>query len=428
MTVDFHLQVFQFPSSNPSPPEKFSKPLQAKEVLRKICTLQLGQGRNPGTSKHSYSNHHQYSRYQRTTALAAILDDISSEEPLTQPRRSGRKTSAPTIIQPITSQIATKPKRIRTAGSVDVVQGDAGSLETQEARKDIGKAKTSKGKKSKGTKIVIQPLPLQTQQRTHIAVLPSPTSYTPMSLAPASLASAALAPAALASVALAPAALASAAPAPGSLLLRLSLSLQEDDSEDGSMVGEEEALHILTAQKEALNGPISSFDAAHSDNEEQRHLARAKVLSTAEFPPLGREPSSSESTNQKEGVWKLGKIPQYSRNMELESPPPAKKHQDENHLSTATYIPHTPSPTPLENDPRNSGSDNEEEDTKNPWGTIDGRAPSIYTTPATAYGRFPWVSGLNAESFGEGQDPDQVKEWLIVNGTGAPGIVGFRVG
>ncbi|KAJ3821332.1 hypothetical protein F5878DRAFT_689496 [Lentinula raphanica] len=336
---------------------------------------------------------------QGTTALAATLGDISSEEPLTQPRRSGRKTSAPTIIQPITSQIATKPKCIRAAGSVDVVQGDAGGLETQEARKDIGKAKMSKGKKSK-------------------AVLPSPTSYTPTSLASASLTSAAPAPAPLASASLAqPAPLASAPLAPPASLASTFLApassvpvadshpeyrpepvLEEDDSEDGSMVGEEEALRILTAQKEALNGPISPFDAAHSDDEEQRHLAHAKVLSTAEFPPLGREPSSSELTNQKE----------------------AKKHQDENHLSTATYIPHTPSrhrrspsvATPLENDPRNPGSDNEEEDTKNPWGTIDGRAPSIYTTPATAYGRFPWVSGLNAESFGEGQDPDQVKEWL----------------
>ncbi|KAJ3831364.1 hypothetical protein F5878DRAFT_667635 [Lentinula raphanica] len=48
---------------------------------------------------------------------------------------------------------------------------------------------------------------------------------------------------------------------------------------------------------------------------------------------------------------------------------------------------------------------------ENPWGTVDGRAPSIYTTPAVE-GRFSWVAGLNAESFAEGQDPEQVKEWL----------------
>ncbi|KAJ3768760.1 hypothetical protein FB446DRAFT_848199 [Lentinula raphanica] len=116
----------------------------------------------------------------------------------------------------------------------------------------------------------------------------------------------------------------------------------------------------------------------------------------------------------------MGKIPRYPRNTEADSPPPAKKHQDENHLPTATYLPQTPSrhrrspsvATPLENKPRNASSDDEDEGTKNPWGTVDGRAPSIYTTPADTHGRFPWVSGLNADSFGEGQDPDQVKEWL----------------
>ncbi|KAJ3963719.1 hypothetical protein EV361DRAFT_956692 [Lentinula raphanica] len=198
--------------------------------------------------------------------------------------------------------------------------------------------------------------------------------------------------------------------------------LEEDDSEDGDMIGEEEALRILTAQKEALKGPISPFDAAHSDDEEQKHLACAKVLLARsssdvpflpEFPSLtqsrpGPGSSSREVMNRREGsVWQLGKIPRYTQATEPGSPPPAKKHQDGHHTPTVTFVLHTPphhrqSPdatAPPEDDPRNTESDDEGKEVANPWGTIDGRAPSIYTTPAIAYRRFPWVSGLNAKSF-----------------------------
>ncbi|KAJ3713869.1 hypothetical protein C8R42DRAFT_646725 [Lentinula raphanica] len=194
---------------------------------------------------------------------------------LPQPRRSGRKTSAPTIIQPLTSQNMAKPKRTRNTASMEATQGDNAGLELQGEPEEAGTARSNKGKKLKGTKIMVQPLPLQAHQRSPVADPPPPT--------PTRL-------------------IYEADPVPGDTD---GLVSGDDDPEDFGMVGEEEALQILTARKEALRRPLSPLDAAYN-----------------------------------------------------------------------------------------------------------GRVPSIYTTPAKACGRFPWVSGLNAETFGKGQDPEQVKEWL----------------
>ncbi|KAJ3765487.1 hypothetical protein FB446DRAFT_709416 [Lentinula raphanica] len=222
---------------------------------------------------------------------------------LPQPRRSGRKTSAPTIIQPLTSQNMAKPKRTRNTASMEATQGDNAGLELQGEPKEAGTARSNKGKKLKGTKIMVQPLPLQAHQRSPVADPPPPT--------PTRL-------------------IHEADPVPGDTD---GLVSGDDDPEDFGMVGEEEALQILTTRKEALRRPLSPLDAAYSDEEEQRHLARAKAISAT------RPPGPLESGFPPLSVSRPG-----------------------------------------------------------------------FGTPAC--GRFPWVSGFNAETFGKGQDPEQVKEWL----------------
>ncbi|KAJ3771152.1 hypothetical protein FB446DRAFT_804780 [Lentinula raphanica] len=174
------------------------------------------------------------------------------------------------------------------------------------------------------------------------------------------------------------------------------------------MVDETEALKILAAQKESLRRPISPFDAAHSSDEERRHIARAETISkaTSHPLPLGARPDPTRP----------------SRINEPGSPPPAKKLKDNNYLSTISFVRTSTSrprktPTPAHSPPphaprsQHSPREEEEEEVSNPWGTVNGRAPAIYTTPSDE-GQFPWVSGLSLDSFGEGQDPAQLKEWL----------------
>ncbi|KAJ3751593.1 hypothetical protein EV360DRAFT_89587 [Lentinula raphanica] len=326
----------------------------------------------------------------------AVDVNISSGQTpeVNQPRRSGRKTSAPTIIQPITSQVAPKTKRGRNVQATDSSQATGSThppvLEAVQQERSThsadtvetvvkGQTKSNKGKR-KGMTFVIYPLPLQSQSRARIASPPPPLSHDqagPNTLSGARSGS--------------------------------DKGASDDEEQHGvqeyESAVEEEALQVLQAQKASLRRPVSPFDGAHSSDEEH----------TSNPAPVRR--------SLKE--WKtLGRIPRYPP-AEPSFPPPAKIHQDNDRLPSPTYIPPTltrprkpmPPVTPTTHgtqppQPPNTREVPEKDNVPNPWGTVDGRAPGIYTTPASNEGRFPWVAGLDAELFGEGQDPEQVKEWL----------------
>ncbi|KAJ3963787.1 hypothetical protein EV361DRAFT_874550 [Lentinula raphanica] len=300
----------------------------------------------------------------------------AGQETTVLPRRSGRKTSAPTIIrkcslclgttthsqykaEPITSQTISKPKHGKqpigmkgplpttstktkeTDNSTVDPSATATAGTTNGGGFEVEKSKGPKNKRPKGTKLVLFPLALQAQSRSYIAFSPPLDPY-----------------------------LAAAGPPSEQEVVQVAPFITEDDDEDEEdMVDETEALQILAAQKESLRRPISPFDAAHSSDKERRHIARAETISkaTSHPLPLGARPDPTRP----------------SRINEPGSPPPAKKLKDNNYLSTISFVRTSTSrprktPTPAHSPPphaprsQHSPREEEEEEVSNPWGTVNG--------------------------------------------------------
>ncbi|KAJ3831053.1 hypothetical protein F5878DRAFT_647983 [Lentinula raphanica] len=255
-----------------------------------------------------------------TTSGTTTGEDVSETGPqdAIQPRRSGRKTSAPTIIQPLTTQPASKARRgrnVQTPGT-SLVQTPA-----EEARQDettvapmatmatdvqipekVGadKSKGNKGKR-KGMTFAIYPLPLQAHTRASVALPPPPSprfEWEPSDISAA----------------------------PKEMANSSALTIDDEGGEgDGDVEAafEAESQRVIEGRKTSLHRPVSPFDGAHSSDEEIRHIVRASVLSSGGSRVGSRVGTGSSHVNQESIAWKLGKIPRLTRTDASHSPPPA---------------------------------------------------------------------------------------------------------